>query len=88
MGNKGGGKSQAQLDARSRSLNPQDIVGQAALSNQGAQHRPGTPAFQAIQDNRSVQLNVSPDKRTKGGSASSNETDDSAPIDAIPIDEE
>ena len=57
---KKGGRSQAQLDARSRSMNPTDAVGQAALSNQGAQKTPGTPAFKAIVDNRSVQLNPSP----------------------------
>jgi hypothetical protein len=60
MSKKGGGKSQAQLDARSRSLNSRDAIGQAALANQGAQRSPGTPAFKAIQDNRSVQLNPPP----------------------------
>lgn len=57
MGKKGGGKSQAQLDARSRSMNAQDAVGQAAFTNQAAQAKPGTPAFKAVVDNRSVQLN-------------------------------
>lgn len=58
MSKKGGGKSQAQLDARSRSMNPQDSAGQAALANQAAQRTPGTPAHQAVLDNRSVQLNA------------------------------
>ena len=57
MSKKGGGKSQAQLDARSRSMNPQDTVGQAAFTNQAAQVTPGTPANKAAKDNRSVQLN-------------------------------
>jgi hypothetical protein len=52
----GGGKSQAQLDARSRSMNPRDSVGQAALANQAAQVTPGTPAFKLARDNRSVQI--------------------------------
>lgn len=60
MSKKGGGKSQAQLDARSRSMNPQDAVGQAALADQVAQKTPGTSAHQAILDNRSVQLNPAP----------------------------
>jgi hypothetical protein len=55
---KGGGKSQAQLDQRSRSMNPQDAVGKATISNQTAQGTPGTPAHQAGLDNRSVQLNT------------------------------
>jgi hypothetical protein len=58
MSKKGGGRSQAQLDARSRSMNPQDSVGMAAISNQAAQATPGAPAHQAIWDNRSAQLNV------------------------------
>ena len=53
----GGGKSQAQLDARSRSMNAQDAVGRAAFANQAAQATPGTPANKALKDNRSVQLN-------------------------------
>ncbi len=57
MSKKGGGKSQAQLDARSRSMNAQDSVGQAAFANQAAQGTPGTPANKAGKDNRSVQLN-------------------------------
>lgn len=56
MSKKGGGRTQAQLDARSRSLNRQDPVGQAAFTNQAAQATPGTPAFKAVRDNRSVQL--------------------------------
>lgn len=58
MSKRGGGKSQAELDARSRSMNPQDPVGQAAISNQTAQATPGTPANKAVKDNRSVQLNT------------------------------
>ena len=54
----GGGKSQAQLDARSRSMNRQDPVGQAAFANQAAQTTPGTPSNKAVKDNRSVQLNT------------------------------
>lgn len=54
----GGGKSQEQLNARSRSMNPQDTVGQAAFANQAAQATPGTPVNKAIKDNRSVQLNT------------------------------
>lgn len=53
----GGGKSQAQLDARSRSMNSQDVVGQAAMANAAAQRAPGAPAYQAVQDNKSVQMN-------------------------------
>ncbi len=60
-----GGKSQAQLDARSRSMNPKDSVGRAAMSNQAAQQTPGSPAFQAVRDNRSVQLNATPAPATK-----------------------
>ncbi len=60
MSKKGGGRSQAQLDARSRSMNPQDSVGRAAISNQAAQATPGAQAHQAILDNRSVQLNAPP----------------------------
>ena len=59
MSKKGGGRSQAQLDARSRSMNPQDALGRAAIANQAAQATPGTPAHQAVLDNRSVQLNPS-----------------------------
>lgn len=65
MSKKGGGKSQAQLDARSRSMNPQDSAGRAAISNQAAQATPGAPAHQAIMDNRSVQLNAPPPTSTK-----------------------
>ena len=61
MSKRGGGRSQAQLDARSRSMNPQDSIGQAAFSNQAAQATPGTPAFKAVRDNRSVQLNTESD---------------------------
>ena len=57
---KKGGRSQSQLDARSRSLNAQDSVGKAALSNQAGQSTPGTPTFKAVVDNRSVQLNPPP----------------------------
>ena len=74
----GGGRSQAQLDARSRSMNPQDAAGRAAIANQTAQTIPGTPAHQAVLDNRSVQLNSSPPpgakpapKPTSEGSSSS-----------------
>ncbi len=65
MSKKGGGKSQAQLDARSRSMNPADAVGKAAISNQAAQVTPGTPAHQAVLDNRSVQLNTPPPTAAK-----------------------
>jgi hypothetical protein len=60
MSKKGGGKSQAQLDARSRSMNPADSVGRAAIANQAAQATLGTPAHQAVLDNKSVQLNTPP----------------------------
>lgn len=69
MSKRGGGKSQAQLDARSRSMNPQDAVGQATFANQAAQATPGTPANKAVRDNRSVQLNTD----TDGSSASGQE---------------
>jgi len=65
MSKKGGGKSQAQLDARSRSMNPRDAVGMAASANQAAQATPGTPANQAVLDNRSVQLNTPPPEAAK-----------------------
>lgn len=65
MSKKGGGRSQAQLDARSRSLNPQDAVGRSAIANQTAQSTPGTPAHQAVLDNRSVQLNAPPPAAAK-----------------------
>jgi hypothetical protein len=42
-------------------MNPQDSIGQAAFSNQAAQATPGTPAFKAVRDNRSVQLNTESD---------------------------
>ena len=58
MSRKGGGKSQAQLDARSRTMNPQDAVGRAAFTNQAAQVTPGTPANKAVKDNRIAQLNT------------------------------
>lgn len=61
----GGGRSQAQLDARSRSMNSQDPVGQAAMANQAAQSTPGTPAFKAARDNRSVQLNEESEQGSK-----------------------
>ena len=65
MSKKGGGRSQAQLDARSRSMNPQDSVGRAAISNQTAQATPGAPAHQAVLDNRSVQMNGPPPVASK-----------------------
>ena len=77
MSKKGGGKSQSQLDARSRSMNPQDAAGRAAFTNQAAQRTPGTPAQQAVLDNRSVQLNPAspavggPKPAPKPGSAES-----------------
>jgi len=78
MSKKGGGRSQAQLDARSRSMNPQDAAGKAAIANQSAQATPGAPAHQTVLDNRSVQLNTSPapavkpaPKPTTEGSSSS-----------------
>lgn len=63
----GGGKSQAQLDARSRSMNPQDPVGQAAFANQAALATPGTPANKAARDNRSIQLNTETDGSSTSG---------------------
>lgn len=83
MSKRGGSKSQAQLEARSRSMNPQDAVGQAALATQAAQKTPGTPAFQAAQDNRSVQLNPQAPKPAQGRSLQ-----DSEPEDALQVDEE
>jgi hypothetical protein len=78
MSKRGGGRTQAQLDARSRSMNAQDAVGKAAITNQAAQATPGAPAHQAVLDNRSVQLNTSPPpaakpaaKPTSEGSSSS-----------------
>jgi hypothetical protein len=65
MSKKGGGRSQAQLDARSRSMNPQDVAGRAAIANQTAQAKPGAPAHQAVLENRSVQLNTSPPPAVK-----------------------
>lgn len=53
---KSGQKSQAQLDASSRSKNAQDPVGRAAMANAAAQRTVGTPAFQAVQENRQEQL--------------------------------
>jgi hypothetical protein len=80
MSKKGGGRSQAQLDARSRSMNPQDLAGRSALANQSAQAAPGTPAHQAVLDNRSVQLNTppaaakpAPKPSSEGSSASSSQ---------------
>ncbi len=60
MSKKGGGRSQAQLDARSRSMNSADTVGRAAIANQATQATPGTAGHQAALDNRSVQLNSPP----------------------------
>ena len=44
---KGSGKSQAQLDARSRSMNSQDVVGQAAIANRGVQLNPTSTAYKS-----------------------------------------
>jgi hypothetical protein len=44
---KGSGKSQAQLDARSRSMNSQDAVGQAAIANRGVQLNPTSTAYKS-----------------------------------------
>jgi len=80
MSKKGGGRGQAQLDARSRSMNPQDGVGRAALTNQGAQRTAGTPAHQAILDNRSVQLNPTPPSPSRVRRPEPSEPDDSLPV--------
>jgi hypothetical protein len=42
---KGSGKSQARLDARSPSMNPQDAVGQAAIANRGVQLNPTSTLY-------------------------------------------
>jgi hypothetical protein len=84
MSKKGGGKSQAQLDARSRSMNPKDSAGQAALANQAAQKTPGTPAYQAVQDNRSVQLNTQTPKPAQARSLQDSEPEDSLPVNDEP----
>ena len=44
---KGSGKSQAQLDARSRSMNSQDAVGQAAIANNAVQLNPTSTAYKS-----------------------------------------
>ena len=44
---KSSGKSQAQLDARSRSMNPQDAVGQTAIANRGVQLNPTSTAYKS-----------------------------------------
>lgn len=56
MSRRSGGKTQAQLDARSRSLNRRDVVGHAAFTNETAQRTLGTPAYRAVQDNRRSQM--------------------------------
>jgi hypothetical protein len=84
MSKKGGGKSQGQLDARSRSMNPKDSAGQAALANQAAQKTPGTAAYQAVQDNRSVQLDPTAPKPSQGRSLRDGEGEDALPMDEEP----
>lgn len=56
MGRRGGGKTQAQFDARSRSLNRRYVVGQVALANETAQRTLGAAAYKAVKDNRRSQL--------------------------------
>jgi hypothetical protein len=54
-------------------MNPQDTAGRAAIANQAAQATPGALAYQAVLDNRSVQLNASPPPAAKSASKQTSE---------------
>jgi hypothetical protein len=67
---KGKGRGPTPNDQRSRSMNPQDSVGRAAMTNAARQETPDTAPHQAVLDNRSVQLNK-PKTTTEGCSEAS-----------------